>query len=106
MKIELTPKEAFAISRSLGRRNRRKRYGTVGLNEKIFKQIAKEISAEEIKKLADEWSSVAEAPTPPKPKKVKRKDKGETKLTPPLRSKIVPIKDLKPITKEEEGFIE
>lgn len=70
MIIELTDKEAFAVSRSLKRSTRRTKFGTIGLSDKIYTQLEKQVDAETIAKFKEEWTSLAELPTPPKPKPI------------------------------------
>jgi hypothetical protein len=58
MKLELTTKEAFAISKSLTKRGRRHAFCGKGLQEKIIHQIYEEIGIDEINKLKEEWKGL------------------------------------------------
>ena len=55
MKIELTNREIFAISRSLGKIKKRRVFGTINLSHKIYEQLKDNISKEELESIRKEW---------------------------------------------------
>lgn len=91
MKLELTVREWFALLESgIGRINKRKIFGTVGLKEKLWLQFNKQVPEWEIMDMKKEWKKIITdvPPTPPKSPKVSKKvvantapkSRGETRV--------------------------
>lgn len=92
--MEKTEREVYAISRGISHTSRRRRFGTIELTRKLFKQLKDHLSDKEILELDKEWRSLAgEAFTPSKVKTVKKVEK------------IAP-KDFTPVSEDELDSIE
>jgi hypothetical protein len=76
MKIDLTAREWFAISRGgIGRTSKRKLFKTINLSNKIFEQFSEQITVEELDSLEKEWLAIKTdiPPIPPKSQKISEK---------------------------------
>ena len=71
MKIELTNKEWYAICHAeIGKKAKRKLFGTAGLTDKIWSQFITKATQQEIDEIKKEWDAIP-AQQDMTPKKVK-----------------------------------